>query len=617
MNEREQIVARINQINEQLDNGLDNNLEYYRLLGERDGLQQRLATIDNDFSYDDPLSGEYSAVPANDEFLYNNEEQLINSELQQIEAELEAIRAELRDRAVNDSNALTHEEIDNYQRRIIELERRKNELLNNSRSIEPNPTIVEDNNLNRAKEIVDELEKLNKELNKYFSGELTSQFGNEPAEIQRKIANLEEELELLKSKLTPEQLEELNNYINNKGKTKTNLFEEAKKIINRINELEEELRKYYSGELTDNFGVRSSEINRELEELRNRLNQIKSKLTPEEIAELETYINKDKKNNGNADLLEEAKKIVDKITELEEELRKYYSGELTDNFGVRSSEINRELEELKNRLEEIKSKLTPKELEELENYIKNKKDKKEEPRSQEQKKEEPKPEPPKEGPKPPIPPTPEPPKEIPKHKPIKVSKVKKWICEHKKLLIALGVAALAAGTIALAINLGPALIAGKMVANGTAWWTADAATKVALHETNMALGAELAKAYGTHAFFNSGVHYFAGTELAKVASVAAAKVAASIAPLGLGAGLLTAGIKGSTPEFKHYKKQIDNMRKYFEREVIGESDLTDEERLETIKQLALDLKEREDMINASSEMTKNEKKNLNKKNCNI
>ena len=36
MNEREQIVARINQINEQLDNGLDNNLEYYRLLGERD-----------------------------------------------------------------------------------------------------------------------------------------------------------------------------------------------------------------------------------------------------------------------------------------------------------------------------------------------------------------------------------------------------------------------------------------------------------------------------------------------------------------------------------------------------------------------------------------------------
>ena len=143
---------------------------------------------------------------------------------------------------------------------------------------------------------------------------------------------------------------------------------------------------------------------------------------------------------------------------------------------------------------------------------------------------------------------------LPKRK--KVEKVKKWVKEHKKILIALGVTALAVGAIALAINLGPALVVGKMTANAAAWWIAGPAKQALLHNANMVLGEQLAKTYGAHTFLASGVHTFAGAELAKVAAAASAKVIASVAGMGLGTGLIAAGLKSRGKERVDKEQQV-------------------------------------------------------------
>ena len=194
---------------------------------------------------------------------------------------------------------------------------------------------------------------------------------------------------------------------------------------------------------------------------------------------------------------------------------------------------------------------------------------------------------------------------------------------NKKILIGIiiflciaiiaGVAALSIGTLVFALNIGPALVAGKMVSNAAAWHGASAVTQAGLHANNVALSSSLAKAFGTASFAsNTGIWTFNGVQLATVAAKAAGTVLASVAGMGVGAGLLTAGIKAASPEYKKYKREISSLNDEF-RAALKDDSLTDEELYDLVRNILLDLDSIVEEIETNDKLSTREKNNLLKR----
>ena len=623
---RSDIARRIGQIDGILFNGVSDKEEEERLINERNNLNALLfgeiEDKDDDYLYDD----------------YYDQEEEEDLELKKIDDELDRLRSSFKNNSINDSNDVTQEQMQFLLRRIAELEGKRKKHL--EVDIKDYRLESDSKDLSDAKALVDEINKREEELNKYFSNEDEILYDVFISNLKRRILQLKEDLEKLKKNLSDSELAELNNYIdNNKVDKNISLLDDAKKLVDEINKLEDELSKYYSGELEDSFGNRSSEINRNLIELNNKLNLIKGKLNDSEFAELNNYINSKKMVSKNS-LLDDAKRLVDEINKLKEELLKYYSGELEDSFGNRSSEINRKLAELGSKLEQIKGRLSDSELAELNSYINdsNKKDDNlvvNENKGNNADKEK------SELNKPTIMPLPggyskeednkdnnesfENNEELGNernssrdrtYRPTrrKVVNKKEWVCKHKKILITAGVIALAIGTLVLVTHLGPAIVAGKMTANAFAWHGASAAVQADLHAKNVLLAPQLAKAFGSQFFAeNAGIWTFNGVKLGAVAAKASATVAASLAAMGIGAGLLTKGIRSSSEDYNKYKNRYSNMKRYFDDNIINDYELSNKEKIQTIDQLVKDLDDFCYTIEDNNSLSKSEKKNLLKK----
>ena len=155
------------------------------------------------------------------------------------------------------------------------------------------------------------------------------------------------------------------------------------------------------------------------------------------------------------------------------------------------------------------------------------------------------------------------------NKPKKVigTKIKEFAKNHKKLLIAAGITAITIGVIVLAIHLGPAITATKMVANGNAWFGASKGMQDILHLKNIFHSINLAQTAG-HASFEgaTGIWTFGKTALEVVKAKEIAKVVGSAVAIALGGGALTAGIKVASPKFNEIRnklrKKLEIVRKY-------------------------------------------------------